>query len=307
MKYIGEHVTLACSLEKNCILYIDSRIHNIHGHWRDFFSFLCWLPDLKLFREAVVVSKYRNTKLKWILDWACSYAAEGIHQPCASATILGEHKFGLPDYAHTSITNSMVSFSLGNCPSSSDWQWLIVCFFPKMLTCPTSSCGVSGSSLHERISRKRPRSRSSPGHAQWCDEPEQRQLPIALVKEIGWYCTMFRLALTCETMSKDLLWKGHSIHVRTTVYINTMNWGKNKNSPVYPAHWSTTDAWQLLYRWGPLHQPWTVLARAFYDGCSPPSWAHDASLQFRCWTVERCMSETHMWHHHMIPVMRRKW
>jgi len=52
------------------------------------------------------------------------------------------------------------------------------------------------------------------------------------VKEIGRYFTTFRLALARETMSKDLLWKGHFIPLGTTVYTNThaMNRGKKRST-----------------------------------------------------------------------------
>lgn len=53
---------------------------------------LRWLLDLELFREAVVVVKYSNQKLDWMLDPACSYAAEGIEHSCAAGTILGKNR-----------------------------------------------------------------------------------------------------------------------------------------------------------------------------------------------------------------------
>ena len=121
MKRIGEYVTLACSSKTNYIVArIDSRVRNINGHWRDFFPLLRWLPDSKLSREAVVVAKYRNKKLDWMLDRARSYAAVGINQPCAARTILSENKLvGLSDDALSSVINSMVSSGLGKCPSNS--------------------------------------------------------------------------------------------------------------------------------------------------------------------------------------------
>jgi len=113
------HFRLLVRKERDRISHIDYRIRNINGHWRDFFPILRWLPDSQMFREAVVVAKYRNTKLDWMLDRARSYAAQGIDQPCAAGTILGENKFGLSDDALTSVTNSMVSSGLGTCLSSS--------------------------------------------------------------------------------------------------------------------------------------------------------------------------------------------
>ena len=106
--------------KKDCIsCKVGSRIRNINGHWRDFFPLLRWLPDSKAFREAVVVAKYRNQKLDWMLNRARSYAADGIDRPCAAGNILGENKLGLSDDALTSVVNSMVSSGLGKCPSSS--------------------------------------------------------------------------------------------------------------------------------------------------------------------------------------------
>jgi len=62
------------------------------------------------------------------------------------------------------------------------------------------------------------------------------------VKEIGRYFTTFRLALARETMSKDLLWKGHFIPVGTTVYTNTHAMNRGKNGQVYPVYCFIIDA-----------------------------------------------------------------
>jgi cytochrome P450 len=50
----------------------------------------------------------------------------------------------------------------------------------------------------------------------------------AFVKELGRWSTTFRMALARETMSKDLVWKGHFIPIGTTVYTNVhaMNRGE---------------------------------------------------------------------------------
>lgn len=86
----------------------------MNGHWRDWFPFLRIMPPSQMFKEAVQVAKYRNTKLDWMLDRARSYAAQGIDKPCAAGTILGENNHGLSDVALTSVTNSMVSSGLGS-------------------------------------------------------------------------------------------------------------------------------------------------------------------------------------------------
>jgi len=65
----------------------------------------------------------------------------------------------------------------------------------------------------------------------------------AFVKETGQYFTTFRLEIQRETMSKDLLWKGHIIPVGITVYTNTHGMNRGKNGRVYPIHCSDTDAW----------------------------------------------------------------
>ena len=68
----------------------------------------------------------------------------------------------------------------------------------------------------------------------------------AFVKEIGRYFTTFRLALARETMSKDLLWKGHFIPVGTTVYTNTHAMNRGKNGRVDLVLCSITEASRSL-------------------------------------------------------------
>ena len=177
-------------------------IRNINGHWRDWFPFLRVLPFGKLYQEAVEVAKYRNGKLDWMLDRARSYAEQGIDKPCAAGTILGENNHGLSDVALTSVTNSMVSSGLdAHMPYTFLWGLGIL---------------AANKDIQEKAYEATLRQDKLGDEMNW----DRDNYLTGFVKELGRWSTTFRLALARETMSKDLVWKGHFIPVGTTVYTN---------------------------------------------------------------------------------------
>ncbi|RDB27726.1 3-hydroxyphenylacetate 6-hydroxylase [Hypsizygus marmoreus] len=182
-----------------------AQIRNIHGRLRDYLPFLRLLPEANMFSEAVAVAKYRNARLKRLLDRCLEQFADGTARPCGAVTMMSSQKTELTDEDLTSVSNSMVSSGCeSHLPNTLLWSLGML---------------ATNRDMQEKCYQAVLRRETMGDNVDL--EKDHDDYLMAFVKEGGRYFATFRLSLARETIGKDCIWQGHYIPEGTMVWANT--------------------------------------------------------------------------------------
>jgi 3-hydroxyphenylacetate 6-hydroxylase len=199
---------------------------SVHGRLQDYLPWLqfSWIPEEKIFKDALVASRGRNDGLDRLVTAARDAYAIGELKDCAIKVMLDDAKVELAQDELISVSSSMISSGIGMSPCTpytrtspdlirTDWHmpnsllWSLAAMAkdPKVQT-----------AAYESVLRKN----SDPEIKARNAEHDHEDYVMAIVKEVGRYFDVLRIAPSRSTV-KDIVWKGYFIPSGTTVFLNS--------------------------------------------------------------------------------------